>query len=516
MHSLNLVSKSASRSRLLRTAIKAASSAALLVSCVALCACTTLGAYRAEPPKLGDASKCALLADPPGASDCGARSTEQHDLFTMHVVEFDDEGAPFDSASSQIDSAIDQIRSRLASSDDCVRLFVYVHGWRHNADTADSNMRNFRLFLKEVADRSQGGVSGCDDPVVAASAAGSRKPGAPRRSIQTVGIYVGWRGLSIVDVKPWVYSSFWDRKNTADRVSQGSVRELLGRVSALGAVAPTDDKPNARRGQTGAQLRSYVIGHSFGASIVFRAMSQTLIDGFASDLDASAGDGRASVPRFVDMVVLVNPAIEAARFEPVFRAARKRKAYCDAKPADGVACSQPKYQAPVLAIFQSEGDLATKDAFVLGAGLSNVFESTIGDAERRAITHTVGWDDAYVTHRLQPASACGAGANAAPFEVAAGGMLRYRPPGWAWCFKDGSNPASFELRHVATTPESAGSKATYNGPLWNARVAPEIVKDHGDIWNAQFRAVLLSLFADQRVNPVFLNVASDKPALPQD
>ena len=243
-------------------------------------------------------------------------------------------------------------------------------------------------------------------------------------------------------------------------------------------------------------------------------MSQTLIDGFSADLDASAGKGQASVPRFVDMVVLVNPAIEAARFEPVFRAARKRKAYCDAKPADGVACSQPKYQAPVLAIFQSEGDLATKDAFVLGAGLSNIFETTLGDAERRAITHTVGWDDAYVTHRLQPAQACGAGADAAPFEVAAGGMLRYRAPGWAWCFKDGSNPASFELRHVATTPASAGSMATYNGPLWNARVDPAIVKDHGDIWNAQFRAVLLSFFADQRVNPIFLNVASGKTAPP--
>ena len=249
---LNLASKRAPQSRLLAAARRAAEEAALLLSCLALCACASLGAYRAEPPKIADASKCALLADPPGASNCGARSTELHDLFTLHVVEFDDEGEPFDSASGQIDSVIDQIRARLANSRDCVRLFVYVHGWRHNADTADANMRNFRLFLREVADRSQGAVSGCDDPVVAASAAGPRKPEAARRSIQTVGIYVGWRGLSVVDVQPWVYSSFWDRKNTADRVSQGSVRELLGRVSALGAVAPTDDKSSARSGQTGA------------------------------------------------------------------------------------------------------------------------------------------------------------------------------------------------------------------------------------------------------------------------
>jgi hypothetical protein len=82
------------------------------------------------------------------------------------------------------------------------------------------------------------------------------------------------------------------------------------------------------------------------------------------------------------MVVLVNPAIESARFDPVFRAAAKRAVRCASTGDSAPSCQQPQYQAPVLAIFSSEGDQATKTAFPLGASISNTFENTTSAAEK--------------------------------------------------------------------------------------------------------------------------------------
>ena len=90
----------------------------------------------------------------------------------------------------------------------------------------------------------------------------------------------------------------------------------------------------------------------------------TIIDSFDHDLDGEV----TSVTRFVDMVVLINPAIEASRFEPVRSAAMKRVEYClRATPDNHIRCERPAYQGAVLAIFTSEGDLATKTFFPIGA-----------------------------------------------------------------------------------------------------------------------------------------------------
>lgn len=499
----------------------AATAFGLLVAGLLLSACETLQEYRAQVPPEGAPIPCsAPQAAATEAVDCQAQSTEPGLRYALHVVEFDDEGWPFDSAraDNQIDSAIRQIKAQLANTTDCVRLYVYVHGWRHNAAFRDLNVASFRGFLSEVARRSDesahSGQDACDDPALArvrgiaaqkVRAPGARQSGNQAPRVQTVGIYVGWRGASIVDVRPWVYASFWDRKNTADRVSQGSVRELFGRLSALARYAPSNDKPQlAGEAKTSAQLRTYVIGHSFGASVVFRALSQSLIDSFSEDLDVGSDQDLASVSRFVDMVVLVNPAIEAARFDPVFRAAQKRASTCRVRNADrpeaSARCERPLYQAPVLAIFQSDGDLATRTAFPVGAALSNVFERTVDAVQRLSIVNTVGWHDRYQTHRLDPAAAC-TPAEASPFDPTEK-PLRYRPPGWQWCFQAGA--ATMALRHLGPTqatqrPEVADWRV-YNGPLWNVRVSGAIVADHNDTWNAKFTGLLLHLFTDERAN----------------
>lgn len=229
------------------------------------------------------------------------------------------------------------------------------------------------------------------------------------------------------------------------------------------------------------------------------ALSQSLIDSFAEDLESDESADLASVSRFVDMLVLVNPAIEAARFDPVFRAAQKRVAYCRRNAGPDARCEQPLYQAPVLAIFTSEGDQGTKTAFPLGASLSTTFETTVNDAQRRSIVQTIGWDDDYKTHTLQPSASCAA-ADENPFTGAGGGPLRFRPPGWTWCFEAQGSLVPLAL--------SADAGSMYNGPLWNVRVSTEVMRNHGDIWNPVFRSVLLRLFSDQRSHPLRLDISS--------
>lgn len=489
-------------------------SAAIVVLLIGLfvSGCVELKPYRTVVPAIGDMAECAAgsASAAAGSPPCNAQTTERNSQYTMHVVEFDDEGWPFDGAGnkhSQVDSAIRQIKEELVGTKNCVRLFVYVHGWRHNAGTSDPNVVKFRDFLAQVSDASKAasraGEDACEDPALA-SVEPSRKPKANQRTVQkptpsevkTVGIYVGWRGLSVVDTRPLVYLSFWDRKNTADRVAQGSVRELFGRLHALASYAPAAEKAQTQS-RTNAQLRTYVIGHSFGASVVFRALSQSLIDAFAEDLDADATGELASVSRFVDMVVLVNPAIEAARFDPVYRAAMKLRAFCERDSSAKDLCDRPRYQAPVLAIFTSAGDQATRVAFPVGAALSNTFENTLSEAQRQSIVQTIGWDDDYATHILNLVPNCD-GANTDPFDSATS-PLRYNAPGWAWCFKTQSG--SMVLTHLGQPGTSPGQRVIYNGPLWNVRVPISIMSNHNDTWNDKFRDLLLHLFTDERRNP---------------
>ena len=470
---------------------------------LALTACSSLKSYK---PVIPDAAAIPLCepdrSDDPeraGSVDKACRETasERAAAYTLHFVEFDDQGWVFDDDQAQIDSAIDKIKRSLHERKR-LRLFVYVHGWRHSARYDDSNVRDFRLFLNETraATRCGGAEIAAvrtDSPSSIQSSLERCKNGASDEEI--VGIYVGWRGLPIPDGSPLTYLTFWDRKRTADRIAQGSVRELFGRLNALAGRYPDATVTTAKTGSAASArqpslLRTQVIGHSFGASIVFRALSQSIIDSFDHDLDGEV----TSVTRFVDRVVLINPAIEASRFEPVRSAAMKRVEYClRATPDNLIRCERPAYQGAVLAIFTSEGDLATKTFFPIGAILSNTFETTRSERQTTAMNTTVGWDDGFRTHQLRAVTApCTGASSDSPHRPGADGVDRIDPPGWAWCLTD-----SALLQHL---PTSAG-QPTYNGPFWAVRVAPQIVRDHNDIWNPRFRSVLLRVFADEQRFP---------------
>src|SRR5437899_8824911 len=132
-----------------------------------------------------------------------------------------------------------------------------------------------------------------------------------------------------------------------------------------GAVKPTPDTPN----------KLMVVGHSFGASVVFNSIGQILLARFILDAErlASAKPTPAhsqSKPGLVsgygDLVVLVNPAIEATRIVPFFSSLNEYTR----KQTDLFSPAQPTR----LVILSSEGDWATRITFPAARVFSTLLE----------------------------------------------------------------------------------------------------------------------------------------------
>jgi pimeloyl-ACP methyl ester carboxylesterase len=222
-----------------------------------------------------------------------------------------------------------------------VYMVVFIHGWHHDADADDDNVQAFHRALASVSRWH------------------------PDRDVR--GIYIGWRGKAWS--WPWIkYLTFWDRKSTSEEVGRGGLLEFLLRLERAVKNGPSEQGPKTAKGPKQAN-RLVLVGHSFGASVAFNALSHLFLERF---LDGVYTTGPAS-PRFRgygDLVVLVNPAIEAMRYMP-FQSALKY--YTSAEAPLRADFSQET--VPRLVVLSSEGDWATHYAFPAARFFSTVFES---------------------------------------------------------------------------------------------------------------------------------------------
>ncbi|HEY1886179.1 MAG TPA: hypothetical protein VGG86_09025, partial [Roseiarcus sp.] len=205
--------------------------------------------------------------------------------YELAIVEFDDQGRCYDRG--QMDAVATRLQALApdggAQGEDVI-LVTFVHGWKHDARSDDDNLTAFRLLLNQTVDYEKSATA----------------PGAKPRPV--LGVFVGWRGLSNFGLGDLVADpTFWGRQAAGQRVAVGSVRELFGRLRHY---------RNRRRKEEGNPLL-VIVGHSFGGMIVFSALAQSLIQA------ASAPIGQMT-PEFADLVLLVNPAIEGARYIPIY------------------------------------------------------------------------------------------------------------------------------------------------------------------------------------------------------
>ena len=331
------------------------------------------------------------------------------------IVEFDDQGLLFD------ERPLGLLEERLeALADRNPVIIVFAHGWKHNAASDDGFLDQVRGLLSQAA-------------------RGSSRP--------VLGLYLAWRGLSLAGDWVWENASFWGRQSAAGRVAVGTPREILGRLCRF------------RNGPAGAPPRAslLIVGHSFGALIVFTAIAQSLID-------AAASTGPV-VPAFGDLVLLINAAFPAIAYLPVQAIVERR--------------SFDHPQLPVLVAVTALNDDATGILYPIGNFWRPLFEATRGARERQALTRTVGHLAWLRTHTLTLA-------DGAPWSDPAHGLL------------GASNPGAREV--IGGVLVTATGQKRCN-PFWIASASRQIVDGHDGIFLPPFERFVAALLSAHAATP---------------
>jgi len=381
----------------------------------------------------------------------------------LAFLEFDDQG--YLQKDRYKDRIIERIR-KMAETQPLL-IVVYAHGWRNNVQSAD--VGKFAKMLTEVAARDH---HTCHN--------------SPCASREVVGVYLGWRGLS-VDVEPFNTLSFWKRKSRAHRVGIDGATEVL---AELAEIKTRVNKPDS--GFPG-RTRLVLTGHSFGAALMYSATQQLLM----RDL-VFRNDENVVPPNTADLIVLVNPAFEAARVHSLRLKASKE--------------SFDVNQRPILAVFTSKTDEDTGRLFPLGRGLSTLLMHHAPDREtteccseahqRLENKTTIGKYEPWRTHDLTIADEdAKRAAKAAPER-----QTVKEPPlsesicGWQEFQSGQENEWNWGDMTLSRT-ERMQVDGQFQNPYMLVSVDDHIISKHSGIWTENFSKFLYSFIAVQNAKP---------------
>lgn len=431
---------------------------------VALSACAPLQQYRTNyEPCVSHTS----LA----SGKCESHALQQYqDAFdsergyTLGFIEFDDQGLLFDR--KQMNAVLDEINAKASEQD--LLIVAFVHGWKHSAAPKDDNIKTFRDVLL--------GLSEAESRISAVT---------NERRREIVGVYLGWRGGSITT--PLLKElTFWDRKETAHKVGQVGMTEVLTRLERIkqdrdsmvahgGRGACPRGCAHSREMDTvvrdSSRTRFIVVGHSFGGAVVYAALSQVLETGFIHTVGPPGAV--TDVAGFGNLVVLINPAFEALLFAPMSDMSTERGSYFAS-------------QLPVLAVLTSEADNATKWVFPIGRSFSTFFEKErytsrwnpmtgreeIIDEEKANIT-ALGHFEPYWTHFLRASKRH---EDTVAKQGAAESVRQFFQAGEAWREDKPGSKIPFNGSTLERTRSSAG-----RNPYLVVSVDDELITGHNDI-----------------------------------
>ena len=272
---------------------------------------------------------------------------DKHQGYALGFVEFDDYGRFYDARQAQV------LLNWLEDESQPQYVVVYTHGWHHNASDNDSNVWRFKNSLREIKQRNP--------------------------NYRVTGVYLGWRGETVKT--PWLRTlTFWSRKATSETLGRGQFRDFLLQVEQT-------LKPN-----NATENRMLTIGHSLGAMSLYNALQTDWLEHLYQ---------RRNV--FGDLLVLVNPAIEARRFAALRAAA--------SQIGQKTASANTKW--PSLMIVGSEADGMTKNPFTWSRALPALFEAKPSSFLAPELTEASAWElnataighyQRFITHRLEAAA----------------------------------------------------------------------------------------------------------------
>lgn len=400
----------------------------------------------------------------------------------LGVVELDDQGRYF--SRSAADEIIKYVRGEAPKGG--ATVVVFIHGWHHSAREDDGNLNDFRAALEKLHTEM-------DAPVYQRA----RHELYGHADAQVIGIYVGWRGASL-PMPLADYATFWDRKPAAQRVGNGDVVELLSSLNHIWSSA------NA----AGHYMGLVTMGHSFGGQVTVSAVSAMLRNRVV-DARPDNGGRFDNIAGFGDIIVLVNPATEAATLQALSEETR-------------LATFKPE-QVPVLLVVSSEADGPNHRLFPLGR-IFDVADQVHQHGEYTQNIHALGWYEPQVTHCLAAEGGrdCGIASPTGPLKQRGRSLpLRKQPYtdddySGVWTDADFHHPLTIQL---GADLEMAGARfyrvsagIDPNEPFVVAKATPDIIDGHNDMFNDRFIAFLVRYVAGAQLKRVTLLHARQQAA----
>lgn len=514
------------------------SAGVLVVTMLSAAGCVQQRRFRFVPvttPCFPDSATAKRVDGPPDqrpSLDC--RSS----LYKMAFIEFDQDGKMFDPAQEDAARRLLALEKMRAPNGKVITV-VYIHGWKNNAAEAapggkPKDVEKFQAALLELAYRAQ-----------------QKTPTVP-----VVGIYMAWRGKTLMGPSWFTAASLWSRRNTANNIGDGPD---LARI--LNDVIEHTNKGNERS-------RVLLIGHSFGARVLEHAIESNKVRLY------DTADSKIT-PR-VDLVLYVNSANDSRLSMGRVRALREAKLRvhhpdydfdeCRAPPA--LAAREDETRAarcrdyPLIVAITSKGDSATKYLLPLANTIngdtlipalqekldklpalptSNDFadrtpsagtvkkvaaghfgflqshvtreincpalpsspqreqettvDARIEEAVQRAVAEALGKAEDTAVRRAREATEAERRRTEfrARFDRAMHPVCSASDARCRFVFRTlGDKPACYQVDQR----QPVEGKPPFNDtPFWVMNVEPTVVKDHGDIWNVSFVEMLGQLMA---------------------
>jgi hypothetical protein len=239
-------------------------------------------------------------------------------------------------------SQLDVLLAHLKTSEYRHYVLVFIHGWRNDASIGNGNVADLRLYAAHVArfieDRA------------------ALDPNAPKYHLTAV--YIGWRGArtdenwlhqKLGSVGSWIgafsaVGTLFDRKPVSEAIAPSvltalrDVENQLGIANEIPDVNYVPNNPN----------KMIVFGHSLGGNLLITALGDDLV----KRVDQHT-PGKYMQPVLGDLVVLINPAAEAAKWIQVQKALWRKLAliFADRRPGDEYVAAHKFFrqdQAPII------------------------------------------------------------------------------------------------------------------------------------------------------------------------
>lgn len=467
---------------------------------------------------------------------------------TIAILEIDEQGKFINQ--KQANAILEYVQSKVDdSSKPKPIIFNYIHGWNHNSIEDDTNWQipNSPKDLTSSDDKFYSGdlrkfgraihnLHASQKEIIAARANKS-SPETLYKNHDIIGIYISWRAK--VFPKPINYITFYDRKAVSEEIGRNDLQRFLLQLEILA-------KPNKIDQSQNSILVS--IGHSFGGSALYNSISSILLSRFYQSLNdrkvaLSVGDPNSTkIPLrgYGDLVVIINPAIEATRFISLREAVWRERLKDPNLFADN-----PR---PLFVSLGGSGDIATRKAFKFGRSFHTTFTenyrtSTLINGNGQASTGpefeenewnldttSIGNYSPFYTHwviktrdyitshsrkntdmeNLTSPISLSISPDACEFDTGKNLVLtnKMENPDLITPLKisnhfisryDNANSYKDWPKGEPTKTTIANSPTWKNNPYWFVRASTDVISSHTDIWNRQVGCFILEVLLRNNV-----------------